>query len=115
MKVRYAIHYGTVTIGNFGSDHRMEYTVIGDTVNTCARLEELTPAGEIWLTGQAVNAPDSPLFGAVFEDRITLRGYDYETELWSIPEGSVASNTGTWSLEDKNLPSALPTKTERSP
>jgi class 3 adenylate cyclase len=115
MKVRYAIHYGAVTIGNFGSDHRMEYTVIGDTVNTCARLEEITPAGEIWLTGTAVVAPESPLFGAVFEESVTLRGYDYETEIWSIPEGSAASNTGTWSLEDDSSPAALQPETERSP
>jgi len=115
MKVRYAIHYGAVTIGNFGSNHRMEYTVIGDTVNTCARLEEITPAGEIWVTGQAVTAPESPLFGAIFEKNVTLRGYDCETELWSIPVGSAASSTGTWSLEDESAPSALQHKAERSP
>lgn len=114
MMVRYAIHYGPVTIGNFGSDLRMEYTVIGDTVNTCARLEEITPAGEIWLTGQAVRAPGTPLFGAVLQNKVTLRGYGHKTEVWSIPEGSAASNTGTWGLRGENLPSALEVQTEGS-
>ncbi|MBV5336076.1 adenylate/guanylate cyclase domain-containing protein, partial [bacterium] len=42
--VRVALHSGPVVVGNIGSAVRVNYTIIGDTVNVAARLEELARA-----------------------------------------------------------------------
>jgi class 3 adenylate cyclase len=39
LRVRMGINTGFCTVGNFGSDHRLEYTILGSPVNLAARLE----------------------------------------------------------------------------
>ncbi len=41
IRVRVGIHSGPVVVGNIGAPGRINYTIVGDTVNTCQRLETL--------------------------------------------------------------------------
>lgn len=38
-KTRVGLHYGEAVVGNFGGDNRIQYTALGDSMNTAARLE----------------------------------------------------------------------------
>ncbi len=49
LKVRMGINTGYCTVGNFGSEHRLEYTVLGSPVNLAARLQTAAEADTILL------------------------------------------------------------------
>jgi class 3 adenylate cyclase len=44
------LHSGIVVAGNVGSDLRMNYSVVGDTVNLASRLAHLAPPAEIFVS-----------------------------------------------------------------
>lgn len=44
------VNCGKAVVGNIGCDFRMDYTAIGDTVNTAARLESNAKAGQILIS-----------------------------------------------------------------
>ena len=49
------INEGEAVVGNIGCENRMDYTAIGDTVNTAARLESNAKKGQILISEEVYN------------------------------------------------------------
>ena len=52
LRMRLAIHSGVALVGDIGSPKRREFTVLGDVVNTAARIQVDLRAGQIVITGR---------------------------------------------------------------
>lgn len=68
------VHVGDAVVGNIGSPQRMDYTAIGDTVNTAARLEANAPAGTIYISRAVADRLEGRVRTTSLGDSIKLKG-----------------------------------------
>jgi adenylate cyclase len=76
------LNAGEVVAGTVGTDARMEYTVVGDSVNIAARLESSAKAGQILVSAETY----ARLNGAAgrWLGRFTVKGKDKEIGVWEL-------------------------------
>lgn len=75
--IRVGVAHGPLVQGNMGSAERLEYTVIGDTVNLAARLESSAPAAHVLVDAAAWTAAEleGPVAATVTARRdVALKG-----------------------------------------
>jgi adenylate cyclase len=74
VEVRMAINSGLVMVGEIGSANRVDYTVLGNTVNVAARLEEMVAQPEQIVLGAATQRVVAHLFPTEHLGNVQLRG-----------------------------------------
>lgn len=68
------VNWGPAVVGNIGAPKRMDYTAIGDTVNTSARLEANAPGGQILISRAVADVLGDRAEVTSLGDSIKLKG-----------------------------------------
>jgi adenylate cyclase len=84
------LNTGDVVSGMVGSKNRLEYTAIGDTTNTAARLQGMTKGTphSVFISDTTREALRRPLEDLIFVEEMEVRGRQAKVKLWSLPEGA---------------------------
>lgn len=86
------VHYGDAIVGNIGSEVRMDYTAIGDVVNTASRIEAMAPAGSVYVSGKVREMLGDRVTVGQQVGRITLKGKSDSIDIYEIKELSAMMN-----------------------
>jgi len=77
------LNVGKAVVGNIGTALRMDYTVIGNTVNTASRLESVARPGQILLSESVYRAVESRIT-ARCAGNIPLKGKSEELTVYAL-------------------------------
>ena len=73
LNVRMGISTGYCTVGNFGSNQRMDYTALGSPVNLSARLQSLADTNQIVISDTTLNLVENKIIYEKFKKIIINR------------------------------------------
>jgi adenylate cyclase len=84
LRMRIALNSGVALTGDIGSPRRREFTVLGDVVNACSRIEStICKPGQIVCSRATLDRTTKP-FNATSLGTVSLRGRQAEMEVFEI-------------------------------
>ncbi len=83
LQIRIGISTGYSTVGNFGAENRMDYTIIGKEVNLASRLEALAEPGEILISYETFSLVKDKVM-CRDKGEITVKGFSRPVPIYQI-------------------------------
>jgi adenylate cyclase len=83
LQCRIGINTGFCTVGNFGSEERLDYTIIGSGVNLASRLESAASPGEILIAYETYALVKDEIHCESFGE-ITVKGISHPIETYQV-------------------------------
>ena len=83
LEIRMGLNTGYCTVGNFGADTRMDYTIIGREVNLASRLESAADAGEILISHETYALVKDAVM-CRDKGQIGVRGFSRPVQIYQV-------------------------------
>jgi class 3 adenylate cyclase len=84
-QIRMGINTGYCTVGNFGSENKLDYTIIGNHVNLANRLESCAGANEI-LISQDTYLLIKESVACIKKDAISVKGFEQDIQTYQVSD-----------------------------
>ena len=102
LNARMGVHSGVCTVGNFGSEDRLDYTVIGNGVNLAARLEANSESNKILISEDTYLLVKEEI-KCIKKQEISVKGISYPIQTYEV-SGFTSSSSSYSSKLVKSIP-----------
>jgi len=103
-KTGIGVNYGEVTVGNIGTDKKMDYTVIGDAVNLASRLEGLTKEyGQDLIISETLFDEVKEKIPCRFLDTVAVKGKTKGVKIYSAVKKLDDKQKKAWEVHARGM------------